>query len=524
MHLKELLKEIAPSRVQGSRAIDISDITYDSRQVRAGAAFACIQGQRTDGRKFVTDAVNAGAPCIVYEGSLLETPPAGVTLVEVKNVRHALGTIANRLYNRPTLSLKLIGVTGTNGKTTTTYLIESILRQAGLETGLIGTIEHRFAGKRLKALHTTPESVDLLRLLRDMLDAGVTHVVMEVSSHGLSLGRVNACEFDIGLLTNITQDHLDFHGDLPAYVEAKEQLFRQMANSSKCRHATAIINGDDPCSQSIIERLRQKGAIKHLLFGQSLGCDYRAEQTAYDPIGFHTDIVGPNGRQSIRSQLSGTHNLQNCIAAAAVTRELGVDWQTIAQGISCLKNVPGRLERLGTDAGVTVYIDFAHTDDALKNVLNAIETVRQNNQQGRGRIITVFGCGGDRDRLKRPRMGHAAVSASDLTVITSDNPRSEAPEEIIADIAADPQVQTALRDCHSVTDKEFATTPVATIQPDRRQAIHLALTMAKKNDVVLIAGKGHEDYQEIHGIRHPFDDRGVAVEIIEKMGWNLTSV
>lgn len=525
MQLEQLLQGMATMQVKGERTVEVNDVVYDSRRVASGNLFVCIRGVKTDGAKFIRDAIKAGATAIVGEDAAPTDLPPKVTYVQVNDARVALSHLSNRFYQDPTRHMTLIGITGTNGKTTLSYLLESILSEHRKNCGVIGTVNYRYGGKQLKADRTTPESVDLFKLLQEMRQHGVSHAVMEVSSHALDLKRVNDCKFDIALLTNITQDHLDFHTTMANYVKAKAKLFALMEQGEK--RGVAVINGDDPYSGAILETVRKRGKLKLLTFGLSQTCDYRIRDVAFTHDGFTAQLLTPESDKTngvtIKANLPGRHNLANCLAAVAAARALQIDWNTIQRGIAALKNVPGRLECIATDRGVTAYIDYAHTEDALRNVLQALQTIRTEGQGGRGKIFTLFGCGGDRDRTKRPRMGDAAASLSDRVIVTSDNPRSEEPLRIIDEITAAPALKTLLQTPEAFLRRREERQPLATVMPDRREAIRLALEAADNGDLILIAGKGHEDYQEIKGVMHHFSDREATLQQMGKLGWNVVS-
>jgi UDP-N-acetylmuramoyl-L-alanyl-D-glutamate--2,6-diaminopimelate ligase len=520
--LKKLLEGFNVKRIHGNVDQEITAITYDSRQVKPGALFVSIKGLKTDGNKFIQDAVRAGSQAVLSEDSPSTDLPQNICVVEVENARTALSHVANRFYNDPTAHLQLIGITGTNGKTTLSFLMESILQAAALRSGVIGTINYRYDGKTFPAKHTTPESSDLYNLLNEMRQTTVTHAVMEVSSHALELGRVQDCRFNVAILTNITQDHLDFHGDIPNYIKAKARLFALLEERGK-NHPVAVINADDPLSAPVLEAVRKRNRVKLLSFGMSQSADFRVANVNFFHNGFNAEIIAENSKHLIRSSLVGRHNLYNCLAAIAAARGLGIDWKNIELGIASLKNVPGRLECISTDQGVTAYIDYAHSEDALANVLQALQTIRQEGQGGHGRIITVFGCGGDRDRKKRSRMGEITAQMSDRVVVTSDNPRSEDPQQIIAEITATESLQRLIVNPEAFLRGREQRQPLAAVLPDRREAIRLALEGGRRGDLLLIAGKGHEDYQEIKGVRYPFSDRDVTISLIEKLGWKVVS-
>jgi UDP-N-acetylmuramoyl-L-alanyl-D-glutamate--2,6-diaminopimelate ligase len=399
-----------------------------------------------------------------------------------------LGVLAGRFYGQPSQHLKLIGVTGTNGKTTTTYVCKAILESDGKPTGLIGTVAYVIGSEQVSASHTTPGALELQSLLKRMVQAGLQAAVMEVSSHALALDRAAGCRFDAAVFTNLTQDHLDFHNNMEDYFQAKLRLFTGLAPAGR-----AIINLDDQYG----ERVRAATVAPAWTYAIDRPADIRAEGVRISLEGVQFTVRTPFGSTVIRSALVGRHNVYNILGAIGVGLHQGVPLATIAAGVSSLANVPGRFERVRTDQSFTVVVDYAHTDDALYRLLTTAQTVKT------GRIITVFGCGGDRDRGKRPKMGRVAALYSDITVVTSDNPRTEEPMAIIREV--EPGVQAGLKEKGSGR---------VLIEPDRRKAIKIAVNEARPGDLILIAGKGHEDYQIIGTTKHPFDDRVVAREAI----------
>ncbi len=494
MKLKELLKALKSYEIQGSEDTEIFDIQYDSRAVEKGSLFVAVKGEKADGNVFVPQAIEKGAVAVVTDRSKdsgVRIQEYAATIIYVPNAREALAKISTAFFGEPASKLKLVGITGTNGKTTTSFLVESILREAGLNPGVIGTINYRYAGKVLPAPNTTPESLDLQRLLKDMVDRGVKSVVMEVSSHALSQDRVAGLIFDAGVFTNLTQDHLDYHGTMEAYFEAKARLFTDFIDEGRA----AVINMDDPKGEELSKRAvgrvmgygkTGKGRGKENIFPKDirLGVD-----------GIKGIFATPSGDVKINSSLMGEFNLYNILAAVGAGVGLGLPVEAIEKGISDLKNVPGRLERVDAGQGFTILVDYAHTPDALERVL---ATVRELTDK---RIITVFGCGGDRDKGKRPIMGRIAAGYSDVVIVTSDNPRTEDPMTIIEDIKA------------GIILVRGQGSEVRVI-PDRREAIIEAIKEANKGDVVLLAGKGHEDYQIIGNEKIYFDDREEAIKAV----------
>ena len=480
--------------MQGSLDREITGLTDDSRRVSPGGLFVAVKGTQSDGHRFLAQAVTAGAGAIVVEKGQVSAETLaslGVPVIQVGDSRRALGLLASRFYGEPARRLKVIGVTGTNGKTTTTYLCKSILEAAGVRVGLIGTVAYVFGDERVAATHTTPGAVELQGLLRRMVDAGMQAVVMEVSSHALALDRTAGCQFGTAVFTNLTQDHLDFHADMEDYFRAKLRLFTALA-----AEARAVVNGDDPYGERVVEATQ----AKVWTFAIDRPADLRAEDVQISLNGVQFTAHTPAGSVALRSRLVGRHNVHNILAAVGVGLAQGVPLEAIAAGVATLRNVPGRFEQVEAGQPFTVVVDYAHTEDALYRLLTTAQTVRT------GRIITVFGCGGDRDRGKRPKMGHVAARYSDVVVVTSDNPRTEDPDAIIRAII--PGVQAGMRE---------AGRGRYLIHADRRVAIAEAVRLAQAGDMVLIAGKGHEDYQVIGKEKHPFDDRVVAREAIEAL-------
>jgi UDP-N-acetylmuramyl-tripeptide synthetase len=495
--LRDLLAGATIGAVRGSLDRPVAGVTIDSRAVAPGDVFFALAGQKQDGYRFAADAVARGAAAVVGE----RPPPAGddgATWVQVADARRLLAPAAARAYDDPSAELTLVGVTGTNGKTTICWLLESLFRAAGRSSGVLGTVSVRYAGRDVPAALTTPEAPELQRTLRAMRDAGVSHVAMEVSSHAIDLGRTAACRFAVGVFTNLTRDHLDWHGDLEAYGSVKERwLVQHLAEGGGARGAA--VNLDDPWGRRIAAKLRvplvgysARGAVDAAV---------RATALSVTLDGLALTVETPRGPLALRSPLVGQHNAENVLAAVASAELLGLPHAAVQAGIADLRVVPGRLERVDNDLGFAIAVDYAHTDDALDNVTRALKPLTA------GRLITIFGCGGDRDRTKRPLMGGVAVRNSDLVVVTSDNPRTEDPHAIVADIL--PGVDAAGGARLAPADLPDAARGVV-VEVDRRRAIHLAVAAARPGDAVLIAGKGHEDYQVVGTTKHHFDDREVA--------------
>jgi UDP-N-acetylmuramoyl-L-alanyl-D-glutamate--2,6-diaminopimelate ligase len=476
----------------GNLSVEVTAVTDDSRQVKPGSLFVAVKGERVDGHAFLPQAVAAGASALVIQGPWSSAPP-GPT-VSLRNSKSALGLLAARLHHDPSSRLRMIGVTGTNGKTTVTYLCKGILEAVGRQVGLIGTVAYQIGSERLHASHTTPGAVELQALLSRMVDAGIDTAVMEVSSHALAMNRTAGCEFDAAVFTNLTQDHLDFHSDLEDYFQAKLRLFKDLTPAgNKAGLKRAIVNADDPRGEHVAEASR----VPVWTYSVRKPADIRAEEVRLSLSETTFMVSTPLGRFQAESRLVGEHNVSNILAAIGVALHEGLSLEAVHQGIRTVSNVPGRFERVEAGQDFTVVVDYAHTDDALTRLLTAAQALKT------GRIITVFGCGGDRDRGKRPQMGRVAAQRSDLVILTSDNPRTEDPMAILK------EVEAGVREALDPGRVRYQ------VIPDRRQAIEAAIREARRGDMVLIAGKGHEDYQIIGGQRLHFDDREVAREAIE---------
>lgn len=475
---------------------DVFGLQYDSRKVKQGDCFVAMKGGSTDGNEYIDSAIARGAMAIVTD-SKTERMRATSGWAVVEHGRRALGRLSANFYRRPAEKMKLVGVTGTNGKTTTTFLTDAMLTARGSKTALIGTIEYRMAGKRIDAPHTTPESLDLNQFLAEGLKQGVTDAVMEVSSHALDQERIFAVPYDVAVFTNLTRDHLDYHQDMERYFEAKKVLF---AGCGTAPPRVAIINEEDEYGRKLIS-FAKKNSPDVFTYGVD-GGDFHAKDLRLGSDGTRFVMVTPEEKIDIFSPLLGKVNVYNILAAAAAASSRGCSLSKISEAVLKLAHVPGRFQRVDAGQPFTAVVDYAHTDDALQNLTQvARDFVKQGG--GKGRIITVFGCGGDRDKVKRPMMGRAAAEGSDFVVLTSDNPRSENPLAIIHDAVV------GLRE----TKTDFTT------EPDRRRAIALAVRLAKPGDIVLIAGKGHEKVQVIGDTSHPFDDVEVTEKAIRAMGY-----
>ncbi|MFA5323706.1 MAG: UDP-N-acetylmuramoyl-L-alanyl-D-glutamate--2,6-diaminopimelate ligase, partial [Smithella sp.] len=443
------------------------------------------------------------AKFIVYEKDI--ELPARVTAIKVSGSRRALGILAKNYFGNPSADLTLIAVMGTNGKTTITYLIESILKEAGFKCGVLGTINYRYNDKTFSAPNTTPESYEMQKIMREMADDGVTHVIAEVSSHAVELRRVDDCDFDLGVFTNLTRDHLDYHRTMENYFQAKKRFFTEILPRSKKMHPQRmVINADDQWGQRILQEV----SLPALTYGIQNNCAVRVGISELSIAGIKAQISLCEENFSIASPLIGKFNLYNIMAAVGAAFILRVPLPVIEKGIKNLSSVPGRLEPVDSTEGFNIFVDYAHTDDALKRVLQSLLELKKK------RIITVFGCGGNRDRGKRPLMGEAAVSYSDLTIITSDNPRLEDPMEIIGAIETGID-KIKIKKTESDHLKFNGNDPLYTVIPERRKAIEAAINVAEKEDIILIAGKGHEDYQIMGTEKLPFDDRVVVKQILK---------
>ena len=481
-----LLEALTDKRVLGQLPAEIRGVAYDSRKVAPGEIFVAIPGLKQDGRRYVEDALARGATAVVLEGAdLLEGRRVGRVLVG--STRAALARLADAYFGHPSGSLTVIGITGTNGKTTTSYLVDGLLAAQGRRTGLIGTVQYRIGALSIPAGQTTPEALETQQLLRRMVDDGVTGVSMEVSSHALALSRVEGIDFDVAVFTNLTQDHLDFHVTMDAYRDAKRHLFALLAAGHKPTR-TAVVNADDPSGLAMVADL----PLHTVTYGVRGRADVRPTRWSSGAEGIRMNVRTPAGHLDIASPLVGEHNVENLLAATGVGVALGMEPALIARALGSVASVPGRFERVEAGQPFLVVVDYAHTPDALERTLETARKLRGPS----GRLAVVFGCGGDRDRGKRPLMGGIAARLADRVWVTSDNPRSEPPEAIIADIVAGIPGGLAL-DRHETI-------------PDRKAAIQRALAWAGAGDVVVIAGKGHETYQIIGSDVLPFDDRAQA--------------
>ncbi len=482
MILRELIEDLKEKDIEGNQDIEVRGIACDSRKVEKGFLFVCIAGFNFDGHTFIPEAIKKGACTLVVEKDIGSVK--GITAIRVPNARYALGILANKFYDCPSSKLRVMGITGTNGKTTTTYLVRQILREAGKRTALFGTIAYQLGDRTLPAHCTTPQSLELQSMFKKLVEENFDSVVMEVSSHALALDRVAGCEFDVGVFTNLDRDHLDFHKTMENYLEAKTKLFRLLNHSPKT-YKRAIINIDSPYAEHIIKNTK----VKILTYGVKREADIRAYDISLSFNGLKFNVATPLGKATIHLQLHGRHNVYNALAAIGVGINEGISLDEIREAIAKLESVPGRFEKIDCGQPFNVVVDYAHTPDALKK---ALETARELTKE---RVIVVFGCGGDRDKTKRPLMGEVAAAHSDIIILTSDNPRSEEPIRIIKEIEAG--INPALS-CYAETlrSKKGRGYDYLIIE-DRFEAIKEALSLARDGDLVLIAGKGHEDYQII---------------------------
>jgi UDP-N-acetylmuramoyl-L-alanyl-D-glutamate--2,6-diaminopimelate ligase len=477
MQLDTLTTALAPIEVAGGTPLEIADLAYDTRRVSSGALFFCVPGQRVDGHDLAWEAIERGAAAVVVE-RLLEVD---VPQLVVPSVRESMAIAADLFFGEPTRELELAGVTGTNGKTTTAFLLRAILQAAGREPGLVGTVEWQVGGNRRPAPFTTPEAIDLQRLFREMLDAGDRSAAVEASSHGSALRRLDRVRFDVLVFTNLTQDHLDLHGSMDEYFQAKRRLF------TGAQPPPAAINVGDEWGRQLAADLEVAHRAPLITFGLADAAEVWPEELEVGPAGSSFRAGGIE----ITTPLRGLFNVENVLGAVAAAILLDLDEDAIAEGVASMAAVPGRFEAIDEGQSFAVVVDYAHTPDSLETVLRAARNLVD------GRVIVVFGAGGDRDRGKRPIMGRVAADNADVVIVTSDNPRSEEPLAIIQDV-----LQGAGLDVE--------------IDPDRRSAIDRAVSLAEEGDVVVVAGKGHEQGQDVGGVVTPFDDREVAREALRR--------
>jgi UDP-N-acetylmuramoyl-L-alanyl-D-glutamate--2,6-diaminopimelate ligase len=490
--VRQLLDALAPEpqerghHEQTALDVECTGVTYDSRRAASGTVFVALQGQQVDGVTFAPKAIAAGAAAVVAERA--PDAPVSVPWIVVGNARRALALLASEYWGHPSREMKVVGITGTNGKTTTSYLVTAIFEAAGVRCGVMGTVAYRIGDRALEATRTTPEAPELQQFMRQMVTSGCGACVMEVSSHALALHRADGIQFAAGVFTNLTRDHLDFHADMEDYFAAKRRLFEILPSGSP-----SIVNLDDPRGPSLVEI-----SDRAVTYAIGKPADVTPGPLSYSLSGLEFEVRTPQGVVNVRSKLVGKPNVYNILAAVATTTALGVPLEAVERGLQQLAGVPGRFEVVSSpESDITVVVDYAHTDDALRNLL---ETARP---LATRRLITVFGAGGDRDRTKRPLMGMVAARLSDVVIITSDNPRSEDPARIIEEVrrGADAETRQSAAEVLTVVD--------------RREAIDTAIRTAAAGDVVLIAGKGHEKYQEIGGRTFAFDDVAASREALE---------
>ena len=488
MRLKAIISKLSTELIVGSTDREIASICYDSRRVQKNSLFVALRGEKVDGNQFIDSAIERGAVAVVSEQ---DQPQRGITTVLVKNARTALADIASEFHGNPSLGLRVAGITGTNGKTTTAFLLKHLCESVLLRSGLIGTIRYEIGERILPAPRTTPESLDLQELLFQIRSAGCKAVAMEVSSHAIEQGRVRNVEFDVAVFTNLTRDHLDYHGTMDAYFEAKARLFSQVAMQPH-KKGKAVINLDDRWGNALLSRLgKDHPNLPIVTYGMGARADFRASAVKMDFSGTQYQLSAHGKSYLVRLPLIGAFNVYNSLAALAAAAALGVDLRTAVKALADAPSVPGRLEPVPVKRRFRVFVDYAHTDDALTNVM---KTLRDLNPR---RLIVLFGCGGNRDRTKRPLMAAAVERLAHWAIVTSDNPRKEDPEAIIGEIK-----QGFRGTSHEVI-------------VDRKEAIFRAISLAEPGDIVLIAGKGHETYQEFAESTVPFDDLAVARQVIE---------
>ncbi|MSR64646.1 MAG: UDP-N-acetylmuramoyl-L-alanyl-D-glutamate--2,6-diaminopimelate ligase [Verrucomicrobiae bacterium] len=486
MILRDIIEKLAPIAADGNLDREVTGIAYDSRKVRPGEVFVALRGVKTDGHNFIETAIERGASAVIVERNGF--PSRKAAKIKVEDSRKALALAAAEFYGHPSAKLKVIGVTGTNGKTTVTYMLKKILEENGLKTGLLGTVSYIIGERQIPATRTTPEALEIQSMMAQMNRADCKACVMEVSSHALDQHRVFGIDFDVAVFTNLTQDHLDYHQSMERYYAAKSMLFHTLGTSKK--RGCAVINLDDPYGKRLIADVAVRAT--KVAYGIVEAAQLRAVDVQMSSSATEFTIEGDEKPLRVRIPLIGRHNIYNSLAALGVAEGLGIGLDRAAKALEKIDCVPGRLDKVNAKIPFHVFVDYAHTDDALKNVLTTLRELAQ------ARLIVVFGCGGNRDTTKRSKMGAVAEQLADFIVLTSDNPRKEDPREIIR------QIETG------ISEKQKYEVVV-----DRREAIARSLAMAKPNDMVLIAGKGHETYQEFADTVTPFDDKMVVRELLE---------
>lgn len=482
--LQNILYKVGLVSVSGTLDLQINKIAFDSREVSKESVFVAVKGTQVDGHQFIDAAINSGALAIVCE-VLPNKQLDGVTYVQVKDAHQALGVMAANFFDNPSKELKLVGITGTNGKTTTTTLLHDVFTDLGYVAGLLSTVVNKVGKREVPSTHTTPNPIALNELLREMVEEGCEYCFMEVSSHAIHQGRIAGLDFDIAGFTNITHDHLDYHNTFKEYIYAKKKFFDDLGSG-----AVAIVNADDVNGLVMVQN--SKASIR--TFARKTVADYKVKITENTFEGLVLNL----NQHELWTNLIGDFNALNMVLVYAVSIELGLEEMDVLRGLSKLKSVEGRFEHFRSDTGVVAIVDYAHTPDALKNVLNTIQSVRTRNEQ----VLTVVGCGGDRDRTKRPLMAEISAELSDRVILTSDNPRSEDPDQIISEMKAGVPVEKTAR-VLSITNRE--------------EAIKVACSLAQPGDILLVAGKGHEKYQEINGQKFPFDDFDLVTKTLKNL-------
>ena len=513
MKLAELIAGESGLRITGDAGVEVAGLSYDSRRVKPGDVFFSLARDPGQARANIDDALNRGARVVVRKGCDGEGARPAVTLVECERPRRLMGAAASRFFDAPSRRLELVGVTGTSGKTTTAYMLASIFEAAGAPPGVIGTIGIFVGPRKIYSGLTTPEALDFESALADMERAGVRRVAAEISSIGLAEERVDGLSFRACVFTNLGRDHLDYHGTQEQYFAAKLRLFSELLPQSTWRDAVAVVRGDDPFGQRVLDavkgsHLRQVRQVRTVSFGLAPGLDVHPLSYTAGTDGIRASVAALDKRIEVRSPLLGEINLLNILGASAVSVALGIETDVVAEGLRRCPGAPGRLEAVPGPPGVTVLVDYAHKPDALEAVLRALRALKPR------RVVCIFGCGGDRDRGKRPLMGGIAGRMADLAILTSDNPRSEDPLAIIAEVEAGLSTAGLRR----IAPQTAGNTPGYLVEPDRRAAIALGLAVAAPGDIVLIAGKGHEDYQLVAGRRLDFDDRAVVRALVAERG------
>jgi len=504
MQLAQLIEGLQIKDVHGTLTGDIKHISHNSKKIGCDGLFVALKGSRTNGHDHIPEAIALGATALIVE----EERPVDkdVTVITVPDARVALAIVADCFYQHPSRTLTVIGITGTNGKTTISYLLESILKAAGYHPGVIGTIEYRYGQQHHAAPNTTPNALDLQMIMQEMLAAKTSHLILEVSSHALEQHRVEAVNFDIAVFSNLSPEHLDYHGTMEQYGKAKELLFTHYINKSSKEKTYAVINYDDPLGRTLCTRTH----AQLFRYGSKEGIELNLKDSTLTCDGVSMLVNTPQGEVELNASLIGRFNIANILAAVGAAMAHDIPLESIRKGIAQVHSIPGRLERIPNNIGLTILVDYAHTSDALEHVLATLRDLHPR------RLITVFGCGGDRDKTKRGPMGDTATRKSDLAIITSDNPRTEDPHDILEQITAGiDHASTTYYDVHGLTDADQCSG--YTIIADRREAIRTAVNLTKPGDILLVAGKGHEDYQIIGTERYHFSDREEIINALSAL-------